>query len=69
MDSAPIACATERKLRIEDAMTASTTNIEARRQSERRHAALAWVARQLEWEQVLNDLRARRDAGSARKAA
>jgi hypothetical protein len=50
-------------------MTASTTNIEARRQADRRHAALAWVARQLEWEQVLNDLRARRDAGSARQAA
>ncbi len=50
-------------------MTASTTSIEARRETERRQAALTWVARQLEWERVLNDLRARRNATESRRAA
>ena len=46
-------------------MTASTTNIEARREADRRQAALGWVARQLEWERVLAGLRARRDTESS----
>jgi len=50
-------------------MTASTTSIEARRQSERHQAALQWVARQLQWEQVLAGLRAKRDGLGTRKAA
>jgi hypothetical protein len=50
-------------------MTASTTSIEARRQSERHQAALQWVARQLQWEQVLAGLRAKRDALETRQAA
>jgi hypothetical protein len=50
-------------------MTASTTNIEARREADRRQAALGWVARQLEWERVLTGLRARRDTDAARRAA
>ncbi|HEY7137230.1 MAG TPA: hypothetical protein VIB48_19395 [Acidimicrobiia bacterium] len=50
-------------------MTASTTSIEARRQSERHQAALQWVARQLQWEQVLTGLRAKRDALETRQAA
>ena len=50
-------------------MIASTTSIEARRQSDRRQAALAWVARQLEWERTLNGLRARRQADAERRAA
>jgi hypothetical protein len=50
-------------------MTASTTSIEVRRQTERRQAALAWVARQLEWERVLTGLRAKRDSGATRRAA
>ncbi len=50
-------------------MTASTTSIEVRRQAERRQAALAWVARQLEWERTLNGLRARRHADAEQRAA
>lgn len=50
-------------------MTASTTNIEARREADRRQAALGWVARQLEWERVLAGLRARRDTDADRRAA
>jgi hypothetical protein len=50
-------------------MSASTTSIDDRREADRRHAALVWVARQLHWEQVLTDLRAKRDAGASRRAA
>ncbi len=49
-------------------MTAAPTSIETRREAERRQHALTWVAHQLEWEQVLNALRARRSA-VARQAA
>jgi hypothetical protein len=52
-----------------NAMTASTTSIEVRRQAERNQAAMQWVARQLQWEQVLAGLRAKRDAVATRKAA
>jgi hypothetical protein len=50
-------------------MSASTTSIDARRQTERHQAALQWVARQLQWEQVLAGLRAQRDAVTSRQQA
>lgn len=49
-------------------MSATPTSIESRREAERRQHALSWVARQLEWEQLLSSLRARR-AAVARQAA
>ncbi len=50
-------------------MSATTTSIDIRRQAERNQAALHWVARQLQWEQVLSGLRAKRDALDTRQAA